>query len=86
MRRALHKTNLRGGGCFQRLWTSNLYYLMKAATHPRVFDSSILVHADLSDRRQSLRRVSTLEFDEAVFGRGPPILHDADQRFAKTFG
>jgi len=45
-----------------------------------------IVHEDLAQGRESLRRVSNRAFETAVFGHGSPIQGHADQKFRDTFG
>lgn len=43
-------------------------------------------HENLRQGKESLKKLSTLEFEVAVFGHGNPIKHNASDKFKKAFG
>lgn len=46
----------------------------------------MLGYDDIDTGKQSLRKLSGMDFEVAVFGHGRPILSGASQRFAQKFG
>lgn len=43
-------------------------------------------HENLRQGKESLKKLSALEFEVAVFGHGNPIMHKASDKFKKAFG